>query len=234
MNLSRAHQTTEVTPRAAGLVRFLFAAILLLFVEAKGLHADVISGSTVSDGLVFSWQYDLAFGAGFVLIEDIDHEISGVEPDLGIIDLIPGNATNVLVGPGHEEFPCVSSGIVIQGLQPGHVPGNTAVITFNFPAADVVVTNNPILVYDYAPVASACICGLFDVLRLTSVDFVRVEAIVDVDSDSDGVPDIMDSCPATGIAGQVTSDGRPIGDVDGDCTVTVDDVAVLIDDLLDR
>lgn len=47
------------------------------------------------------------------------------------------------------------------------------------------------------------------------------------DSDGDGVTDMYDACPGTQPGAQVNYDGRPLGDLDCNCTVDLQDFAIL-------
>ena len=49
---------------------------------------------------------------------------------------------------------------------------------------------------------------------------------LDPDSDGDGVPDALDVCPETPEGTIVDERGRPLGDIDGDCDVDLDDYAL--------
>jgi hypothetical protein len=48
----------------------------------------------------------------------------------------------------------------------------------------------------------------------------------DPDSDDDGVPDTSDACPFTPLQAHVDSDGRPLGDIDGNCRTDLKDLAL--------
>ncbi|HPF38634.1 MAG TPA: hypothetical protein P5081_17160 [Phycisphaerae bacterium] len=229
--------STNIRPRRCDarptrLLCVIVAVALALLVEAGSLRANVVSGATAVDGLIFSWQYDLSGGAGFVLIENVAHNLGGPPSDIGLVDMLPRSATNILVGPQMEDYACVSSAVVLQNVLAGQTPGNAAVVTFNFPAAAVSLVERPVGVYDYYPVTSACACGVLFARREMFADFVCVESIDAVDTDADGVPDVDDVCRFEGEAGDVLPDGRPVGDVNGDCAVTLADAAAMVDDLL--
>lgn len=53
-----------------------------------------------------------------------------------------------------------------------------------------------------------------------------IPACCNMDADCDGVVDAVDVCPNTPAGVQVDADGRPIGDLDGDCDNDLDDFAI--------
>ena len=141
--------STNIRPRLRDarptrLLCAIVAVALALLVEAGSLRANVVSGATAVDGLIFSWQYDLSGGAGFVLIENVAHNLGGPPSDIGLVDMLPRSATNILVGPQMEDYACVSSAVVLQNVLNGQTPGNAAVVTFNFPAAAVTLVERPV------------------------------------------------------------------------------------------
>jgi len=70
---------------------------------------------------------------------------------------------------------------------------------------------------------------LLQVIAVTAISPVLAASAYD--SDGDGVEDYSDVCCGTPAGTSVDQDGRPIGDLDGDCDVDLVDFAVLQDNL---
>ncbi len=62
--------------------------------------------------------------------------------------------------------------------------------------------------------------------QLPDFDMDGTPDVCDLDDDNDGVPDVADACLNTPAPGGVDGEGRPLGDLDGDCGVDLEDYAV--------
>ncbi|MCH8146600.1 MAG: hypothetical protein IH987_01195 [Planctomycetes bacterium] len=68
--------------------------------------------------------------------------------------------------------------------------------------------------------------GMIQCSQLPDFDRDGTPDVCDLDDDDDGVPDVADACLNPPAPGGVDGDGRPLGDLNGDCGVDLNDYAV--------
>jgi hypothetical protein len=93
-------------------------AVLAFAYHSQNALAEVISGTAVDGNLSISWEYDLEYGTGQLLIHNLAVSLEGDDARLYLAGLIPDQTEDLTFGPGLG-MGCPPHNIVLAELSPG-------------------------------------------------------------------------------------------------------------------
>ena len=107
----------EKRPGKIKLIACAFAVLAFAYHSQNAL-AEVISGTVADENVSISWEYDLEYGTGQLVIRNLAVPLEGDDARLYLAGLIPHQTENLTFGPGMG-LGCPPHNLVVAELFPG-------------------------------------------------------------------------------------------------------------------